>query len=134
MADQPSFWETPDDEVEQAKIDIRHLHELIDDTSAELSKLNTLLGPSDRASRDIKAAIARTHGQVWGRPIKFSLAGASARAPLFEQLTQLCDQWGKMRNERAERGKTLAGYQREVKRFVSIIKAAQRRKQRKPRK
>jgi septal ring factor EnvC (AmiA/AmiB activator) len=126
---QGSFWETGEDELAQVRADLVRVRALVEDATDEVFQLNAALRPSDWAVDELKRAIARTHVQAGGK-LQFNPEGAADRAPLFEQLTALAEQWGKTRTERAQRKQTLRGYQRELKRLASIIESAHRRKTR----
>ena len=77
--------------------------------------LDVELAPVTRLEFDLKANIRRTHG---GRPdidpIVFNRAGAEARRPMFERLTEIAVQYGKVKAERSELRSRMKAYQKRV--------------------
>ncbi len=64
---------------------------------AELEELELLLVPVDQEVAFIEAEIARSHCAGWD----FSVEAREFRAPFFERLTVLSEEYGKLRIRRA---------------------------------
>lgn len=63
----------------------------------ELADLEDALAPVDEEVSQIETQIAATHRGCWD----FRPAARAARRPLFERLTELSEQFGRMRIRRA---------------------------------
>jgi len=64
----------------------------------ELADLEDALSHVDEEVAEINAQIRATHGDGWD----FRPAARAARRPLFDRLTDLSEQFGRMRLRRAE--------------------------------
>lgn len=64
----------------------------------DLADLEIALAPVDEEVAQIEAQVAATHRGCWD----FRHAARAARRPLFERLTELSEQFGRMRIRRAQ--------------------------------
>jgi len=103
-------------DIEKLEMELDRLRELIEETERQLEVLDQLLGPYWYAKQDVEHVIKQTHGRRADGALIFHGARAEVRAPLFERLMQLAEEWGPVRTDRARVKSRLAGYELELKR------------------
>ena len=113
--------------------EITELHREIASLDFRIEALDTELAPVTRLEFDIKDQIRRTHGGRPGiDPIKFDRMGAEQRRPMFERLTQLAVQFGKVKASRSELRSLLKAYQKRVEVLTGEMERERKRAMKNP--
>lgn len=106
------------------KGNLQALMEALGELGQVMQRLNTQLAPVTDRERQLKDGIAATHGG----PGKFNPAGAPARAPKFNELTDIAAKHGPSKAERKRIVSAVKSMQREIDTLESQLNVGSKKK------
>ena len=108
--------------------EIRELSDEIASLAHRVEVLDRELAPVTRLELDIKEGIRRTHdGRPGLDPISFRAAGASARRPMFDRLTEIAVKHGPVKAKRSELKARLRAYEKRVEVLTNEMEREKKR-------